>query len=247
MVALYFPCVPGSQIKSMQWCSTSFTYIVKISLDCWEDPTGWFLFLNIIIKILDLFQFQVVSNSKYSDWWFKLMCFCNYDFVLDLKHCLSLINTYSYSFIIITVYNYTYSLTDLIFWYCIYMKQLIHDDWLIDWLFPKCVLYYIVESSFVSSPSFGVLLLVHPWVYPLLYLDLYTDATAENKWSIYFISSKPVELFVHCCGPSAWATPPEWGGKPMTTPNFWHPMWGSWQMDRSQCWQTQQSTAWWQG
>ena len=73
------------------------------------------------------------------------------------------------------------------------MKQLIHDDWLIDWLFAKCVLYYTVESSFVSSPSFGVLLLVHPWVYPLVYIDLYTDVTAENKWSIYFILSKPVE------------------------------------------------------
>ena len=71
--------------------------LVRFHLDCWEDPTGWFLFLNIIIKMLDLFQFQVVSDSKYSDWWFKLICFCNYDSVLDLKHCLPLINTYSYS------------------------------------------------------------------------------------------------------------------------------------------------------
>ena len=36
------------------------------------------------------------------------------------------------------------------------------------------------------------------------------------------ISSKPVELFVHHHGPSAWATPPEWGGKPTTKPCYIH-------------------------
>ena len=40
--------------------------------------------------------------------------------------------------------------------------------------------------------------------------------TAENILSTYFIPSKPVELFVHHCGPSAQATPLKWGGKPMT-------------------------------
>ena len=76
----------------------------------------------------------------------------------------------------------------------------------------------------------GVLPLVHLLVYPFVYLlpYLYLDVmlvwlTAEpvlrtdNKLSTHFIPSKSVELFVHCCGPSAQATMPEWAGKPMAT------------------------------
>ena len=107
--------------------------LLRFHLDCWEDPTGWFLFLNIIIKCLICFNFKL-------------------------------------------------------------------------FLMLNILIEYLLS----------VLLLVHPWVYPLVYLDLYTAVTAENKWSIYFILSKPVELFVHCHGPSAWATLPEWAGKPAT-------------------------------
>ena len=92
-----FPCVPGLEFKSIQWCFTHFTYIILISSGLLRGSNRFILLLNIIIKVFGLFQFQIISNSKYFNWWFKLICFCDCDSVLDLKHFLSLINTDSYS------------------------------------------------------------------------------------------------------------------------------------------------------
>ena len=72
-----------------------------------------------------------------------------------------------------------------------------------------CLVLYCRVLCLAFFLSCSVLLLVHPLVYPLVYLYLYSDATADNELSTYCISGKPVELFVHCCGPNAQATPPK--------------------------------------
>ena len=98
--------------------------------------------------------------------------------------------------------------------------------WLINCYLLNVLLSYIVESSLSVLPGhLPVYCTVYPFVYLLPYL--YSDVmlvwlTAEpiwrtdNKSPTYFTQSRFVELFVHCHGPSAEATPPERDGKPVT-------------------------------
>ena len=64
-MALCSTFAPGLEIKSTHLCFTHFTYIIKISSGLLRESNRLILLLNIIIKMLDLFLFQIIPNSKY--------------------------------------------------------------------------------------------------------------------------------------------------------------------------------------